>query len=276
MEQTKDFDAVKKTITVSLASIKGGVGKTHIVILLARFLAARGIKVLLIDSDLNNSLTFNLLDKDLFEKAKRLNFFAALSDEGNDLRDYAVKTKIQGIDLIASSAHLSDLRGVNEKRLKRMIKTLDGHYDICLIDCHPTYDNIVLNALHASDYVITPVLKDSFSYNAAVFFSEVLPRDVEDLPNWYVLLNGYDNKYAESKFGVYRDFVRVYREKGLPLTPKETWFPWTYLMRHLIDGNKRLSWKPNLSGTVYHKELYNAVYELGECFFESLEKPEAF
>jgi cellulose biosynthesis protein BcsQ len=48
----------------------------------------------------------------------------------------------------------------SEKRLKRMIPALYGVHDILLIDCHPTYDNIVLNALHAADYVITPVLQD--------------------------------------------------------------------------------------------------------------------
>ncbi|GAB6391803.1 MAG: ParA family protein [Treponematales bacterium] len=176
-----------RTTVISFSSIKGGVGKTHIVILLARALAASGKRVLLADSDLNNSLSYHFLDRKAMEKTGRMNFRDALSAEGNNLCDYAVDTRIPGVSLIASSPYLADLRTINEKRLTRMIPTLYGHYDVFLIDCHPTYDNIVLNALHAADYVITPVLKDLFSYNAAVFLSEKLPQDVEGLRNWFIL-----------------------------------------------------------------------------------------
>jgi hypothetical protein len=143
----------KRTVVVSFASIKGGVGKTHIAILLADCLAAGGKKVLLVDSDLNNSLSYHYLDAAMLEKTRRLNFAAALGDEGNNLCDFAVPTRTAGVDLIASSPYLADLRTLNEKRLKRLVPTLDGEDDILIIDCHPTYDNIVLNALHAADGV---------------------------------------------------------------------------------------------------------------------------
>ena len=52
-----DLCSACKTTVISFTSIKGGTGKTHIAILLAKALAAAGKKVLLIDSDLNNSLS---------------------------------------------------------------------------------------------------------------------------------------------------------------------------------------------------------------------------
>jgi chromosome partitioning protein len=158
-----------KTTVITLCSIKGGVGKTSTGIELAKCFAAAGMKVLQGDSDLNNSLSAHHLDEAMMEKTRKLNFAVALSREENNLCDFAVPTGTPGIDLIASSPYLSDLRTISEKRLKRMIPSLYGAYDVFIIDCHPTYDNIVLNALHAADYVITPVLKDLFSYNAAVF-----------------------------------------------------------------------------------------------------------
>jgi chromosome partitioning protein len=82
----------KETIVLTFASIKGGVGRTNIVILLARFLAASGGRVLLIDCDLNNSLSFHFIDDGEMEKTKRLNIAAALCDEKNNLCDYAVPT----------------------------------------------------------------------------------------------------------------------------------------------------------------------------------------
>ena len=267
----------KRTTVVSFASIKGGVGKTHIAILLADYLAACGKRVLLADSDLNNSLSYHYLDKAMLEKTRKLNLAAALGDEGNNLCDYAVPTRTEGVDLIASSPYLADLRTLNEKRLKRLLPALYGTYDILIVDCHPTYDNIVLNALHAADYVITPVLKDSFSYNAAVFLSEVLPRDVEGLNNWFVLLNGYDKKHEDAKRGRQSDFVRLYKDRGLPLMPPATWLPWTAHIHQVVDYHKRLSSIGGIAGSVYHVPLHNAVAALAGCFFdETLDVPEVF
>ena len=223
----EDLCSACKTKIVSFISSKGGVGKTNIVILLAKCLAAAGKRVLLIDSDLNDSLSLHFLNETLREQTRRKNIAAALGDETNNLCDYAVPTITPGIDLIASTPYLSDLRAVSEKRLKRMIPAVYGNYDILIIDCHPTYDNIVLNAVNAADYAVTPVLKDLFSYNAAAFLSEVLPRDVEDFKNWFVLINGYDKRYGEAKSGRQNDFLELYRKKEFPLAPVETWLPWT-------------------------------------------------
>ena len=267
----------EKTTVIVFASIKGGVGKTSLVIKIADCLARSGMKVIMADCDLNNSLSYHFLEKATLEKTAKLNFASALSDESNNLCDYAVPTATPGIDLIASSPYLADLRTLNEKRLKRMIPSVYGNYDVMLIDCHPTYDNIVLNALHAADYAVTTVLKDLFSYNAAVFMSEVLPRDVEGLENWFVLLNGYDKRYEDSKSGRQSDFVELYRKSGLPLTPEATWLPWTAAMNQTVDYRKKLSRARKVPGAVYHEALYTSIAELSGCFFDGgLTLPEAF
>jgi chromosome partitioning protein len=202
------------------------------------------------------------------EKIRDMNIAAALSNETNNLCAYIVPSRIPGIDIIASTPYLSDLRTLSEKRLKRMIPTLYGKYDICLIDCPPTYDNIVLNAVNASDYTITPVLKDLFSYNAAAFLSGVLPRDVENFKNWFVLINGYDKRFEEAKSGRQNDFLELYRKNEFPLTPVETWLPWTTQVHLIVDYHKDLTCKKGVSGAVYNPDLYKAVVELAGCFFD--------
>jgi chromosome partitioning protein len=266
-----------KTTVVSFASIKGGVGRTHAAIMLADYLAAAGKRVLLADSDLNNSLSFHYLDEEMMEETRKHNFAAALSDEANNLCNFALPTKTPGVKLIASTPYLADLRTLNEKRLTRMIPTLYEEYDILIIDCHPTYDNIVLNALHAADYIITPVLMDLFSYNAAAFLAGVLPRDLDNADNWFVLLNGYNRRYEESKSGRQSDFVKLYTESNFQLTPRETWLPWTAQIHLVIDYHKQLSRSTEPSGAIRCPELFNAVAELAGCFFdEPLVIPEAF
>lgn len=272
-----DLCSACKTTVVSFPSIKGGTGKTNLTICLAKCLAAAGIRVMLIDSDLNNSLSFHFIDDDEMEKTKGLNIAAALNDESNNLCDYAVPTRTPGIDIIASTPYLADMRTLSEKRLKRMVPTLYGKYDILIIDCPPTYDNIVLNAVNASDYTITPVLKDLFSYNSTAFLSGVLPRDVEGFKNWFVLINGYDKRFEEAKSGRQNDFLELYRKGGFPLTPVETWLPWTAQIHLLVDYHKGLTAAKGHSGAVYNPDLYRAISELAGCFFDyELNIPEVF
>jgi len=273
----EDLCSACKTTVVSFASIKGGTGKTNIAIFVAKCLAAAGLQLLLIDFDLNNSLSFHFINDEEMERTKSLNIAAALSDEKNDLCAYIVRSRIQGIDIIASTPYLADLRTLSEKRLKRMIPTLYGKYDICIIDCPPAYDNIVLNAVNASDFVITPVLKDLFSYNAAAFLSNVLPRDVEGFKNWFVLINGYDKRFEEAKSGRQSDFLDLYRKNEFPLTPIETWFPWTSQVHLIVDYHKDLTCKKGIPGVVYNPDLYKAVSELASCFYDGeLQIPEVF
>jgi chromosome partitioning protein len=273
----EDLCSACKTTVVSLASIKGGTGKTNIAIFIAKCIAAIGLRVLLIDFDLNNSLSFHFINEDEMEKTKGLNIAAAMSDEKNNLCDYAVATRTPGVHIIASTPYLADLRTLSEKRLKRMIHTLYGKYDICIIDCPPTYDNIVLNAVNASDYTITPVLKDLFSYNAAAFLSGVLPRDVEGFKNWFVLINGYDKRFEEAKSGRQNDFLELYRKGEFPLTPVETWMPWTADVHWIVDYHKALTCKKGTPGVVYNPDLYKAIVELSSCFFDgNLQIPEVF
>jgi chromosome partitioning protein len=272
-----DLCSACKTTIVSFVSSKGGTGKTSDTIMLARALAAAGKSVIVGDSDLNNSLTLNFLDDEMIAKTKKLNIAAALSDEKNNLCDFAVPTTIPGIDIIASTPYLADLRTMNEKRLKRMISALYGKYDVFIIDCPPTYDNIVLNAVNASDYTITPVLKDLFSYNAVSFLASVLPRDIDNFTNWFVLINGYDKRFMESKSGRQNDYLELYRKDGFPLTPVETWLPWTSMIRLVVDYHRKLSRTRGVANSVYNPDLYNAVANLAGCFFdEELNIPEAF
>lgn len=263
-----DLCSACKTTVVSFVSIKGGTGKTSIVICLAHYMALTGKRVLLIDSDLNNSLSLHYLDETGMEKTKKLNIKAALDNETNNLCDFAVHTITPGIDIIASTPYLADLRTLSEKRLKRMIHTIYGKYDILLIDCPPTYDNIVLNAVHAADYTITPVLQDLFSYNAAAFLSGVLPRDVEGFKNWFVMVNGFNRRFLEAKSSRQNDYIDLYRKADFPMTSVETWFPWTATIRFVVDYHKNLSAVKGIKDSIYGPELYKAVAELAGCFFD--------
>jgi chromosome partitioning protein len=198
------------------------------------------------------------------------NVKAALSDGGNNLCDFALGTIRGGVEIIASSRELSDLRGVNEKRLKNMAHTLDGLYDFVIIDSQPSYDNLTLNAINAGDVIITPVLKDFDSFNAAAFLRRKLEVETDKFSDWYVTINGYNRRYEEASGGRQKEYIEEF-QKAFPMTPRETWYPWTADMNELKDLRKKLSREPE-AGAVCNPALYDAVVNLTECFLDGDEK----
>jgi chromosome partitioning protein len=255
----------QKPLVITIAANKGGVGKTRYVILLANLLGASGKRVLVIDMDFNNSATFYYLsdldpgmDREIINK----NIADALSREENRLNDYAIMTSHKGVSLIASSRTLADLRSINEKRLMRMMATLNGLYDFVIIDCAPNYDNLVLNAINASDVIITPVLKDMDSFNAAVFLQKKISIETDKAGLWFVTVNGYDRHHEQAKGGKQRDYVEMYQShfRG-HIMPRETWFPWAADMNDIKDKQKVLSNVP-VKGAVCNPALYGAVKAL--------------
>jgi chromosome partitioning protein len=263
-------------IVAAFSANKGGVGKTRQALLTANCLGAAGKRVLVIDMDFNNSATFYYLPPDQTEAAREKNIADALAKESNLLSDYILPTGHKGVDLIASSRYLADLRSINEKRLNRMIPALAGKYDLVVIDCQPDYNNLTLNAINASNLIITPVLKDLDSYNAAAFLGQKIALDTDKQENWYITINGYNRHYEEAVGGKQKEYIDVYRGEFLRLTDPGTWFPWTADMNEIKDRKKKLSDTP-LRGEVCNPELYNAVVRLSAFIVqEPFEKPEAF
>ena len=149
--------------TICFSSIKGGTGKSSLCILTANYAAAAGYRVLVADLDLQNSLTSYYLDSP--EPAERWNLASALHTER--IPENIVESCREGVDILASSLDLVKLRAIGERTLKRMIDDVTLPYDFLFVDAPPTYDNLVLNALHAADLVLTPVAFTQFDLTRA-------------------------------------------------------------------------------------------------------------
>jgi chromosome partitioning protein len=197
MEQTKSL----VPLVTAFSANKGGVGKTRQAILTANCLGAAGKKVLVIDMDFNNSASFYYLSDEQAAAAREKNIADALARESNVLSEYILPTDHPGVDLLASSRYLADLRSINEKRLSRMMPALGGRYDLIVIDCQPDYNNLTLNALNASSLIITPVLKDLDSFNAAGCLGQKIALDTDKQDCWYITINGYNRYYEEASGG---------------------------------------------------------------------------
>jgi chromosome partitioning protein len=262
---------------IAVSANKGGVGKTRLAILVANCLGAAGLRVLVMDMDFNNSASFYYLSEKQTDMAMKKNIADALSKETNRLADYTLPTGHPGVRLLASSRYLSDLRSISEKRLSRMTEELSADYDVVLIDCQPDYNNVTLNALNAADMIITPVLKDLDSYNAACFLGQKIALDTDRHDVWHITINGYNRQHESALGGKQREYLDIYKNEFRRITDPSTWFPWTADMNEIKDRKKLLSGCPG-RGSVCNPELYQATMRLSEfCVGRTLPTmPEAF
>lgn len=196
-------------MTLTYSSMKGGVGKTTDSILTATNLAARGYKVLYFDLDPNNSGTmfFTSGIENIEEIIERCNVFESLSH--NDIRNYAVPSRIENVDIVPSHLNIFKLRGIGYNELQKTLR--DNGYDYVIIDTAPTYDNIVINALIAADIILTPLEFSSFNLTTTKFLQRQIYDDCpQQAEKWYLLYSHWQEKLAVFETSKQSQFVKVF------------------------------------------------------------------
>lgn len=196
-------------MTLTYSSMKGGVGKTTDAILTATNLAARGYKVLYFDLDPNNSGTmfFTSGIENIEEIIERCNVFESLSH--NDIRNYAVPSRIENVDIVPSHLNIFKLRGIGYNELQKTLR--DNGYDYVIIDTAPTYDNIVINALIAADIILTPLEFSSFNLTTTKFLQRQIYDDCpQQAEKWYLLYSHWQEKLAVFETSKQSQFVKVF------------------------------------------------------------------
>jgi cellulose biosynthesis protein BcsQ len=171
---------VRRAPILSVLNLKGGVGKTTVAANLGAALDGLGYKVLLLDLDLQGSLTGLFLpearQEELARQDRLLEDFLASSfgAEYPNLLDYTQPVLRDGRSgLVPTSDNLAyaetnltirwllregnrDVRFLLRRELQ--LKRVTGRYDIVLLDCPPLINVCCVNALAASDYLLIPIL----------------------------------------------------------------------------------------------------------------------
>jgi len=136
--------------TIAIISNKGGVGKTHVAMNLAKVLSGFKKKVLLIDADLGNADVSNKLA--LFPEYTLYDFL--LGDV--ELENMIEKTTL-GFDLIAGSSGEFKLANINYVQRSKFIKSfrrISERYDYTIFDLSAGITTSVLDFALASDEII--------------------------------------------------------------------------------------------------------------------------
>lgn len=145
--------------TIAIANQKGGVGKTTTSINLSASLAAKGKKVLVIDTDPQGNTTsgFGVEKNDLDNTVYEL----MLSE--CSIKECILKGVIDGVSIIPSNVNLAaaeiELIGVDRKEyiLKREVEWIKDSFDYIIIDCPPSLSMLTINAMTTADTVLVPI-----------------------------------------------------------------------------------------------------------------------
>jgi chromosome partitioning protein len=151
------------TRIITIAMQKGGVGKTTTTINLAAGLAELGYQVLAVDLDPQGNLSQHAgFDPEQVYPTIYDVFKAELDGQVSNVAE-AIHRSEEGFDVLPAQPELSliELSLMNalsrERFLATILENVKDNYDFILIDCSPSLNLLVINALTAADSVIIPI-----------------------------------------------------------------------------------------------------------------------
>lgn len=166
--------ALKNAKIITVTSVKGGVGKTSVVLNLAHAFAYNKQKTLVIDLDLYTgslAMLFGVADQpNIFNFATDLmvNKFKQTSDYIKKYNDY--------IDVLPALRDPRNVSKIDAKYIDLLIKKLVHIYDVILIDTNHITDTVKLISMDLSNTIIY-----------------VMTNDISDLRNMKTMISIYED-----------------------------------------------------------------------------------
>ena len=180
-------------MVLSIASQKGGVGKTTTSISLAAGLAHQGKHVLLVDIDSQANSSKVLVDDFPHLHADESIYVTIIDRKPLPVRP----STIPNLDVVPSHILLSntDVKLTTaidhrEARLKTQLDAIRSQYEHVIIDCPPALSWLTINAFTASDRVLIPVAPGYFELDSIVQISKTV-QEVREYFNPQIALAGF-------------------------------------------------------------------------------------
>jgi cellulose biosynthesis protein BcsQ len=222
---------------ISIYNQKGGVGKTSLSALLGLY-SSRINKTLLVDLDPQESLS------QIANSNFDMTAYNMLS--GQPVKD-CIQTVNENLYMVRGDLNLIKIQnGIPINTISKVVKNL-ASYDIVIIDLPPTYNNLVVSSLTASNKILIPTLQSDFDLKSLLLSLEI----VNDI--------GKDKKDVFICFNKQKTFTKDIEKRFLGKTEIKSYvsfcFPNSMAIRKDIA-------KMKLSEKVY-KEVEKLYYSLG-------------
>lgn len=219
-------------ITISIINNKGGVGKTSSTAILAELMAFLGLRVLCIDLDeqSNLSMLFKCYEEDDQKVIEGIeipvqqnisDLFKYRFRDKEQIKAIVQKTAIENLYVIPSSKrHKNTLTyiaanetGNNNTILRKALNTIKDEFDFILIDNAPASNVLTVNSIFASDYILTPVRAEGFSYKGLKETIETIAyiKEEHDIENANFL--GTYITQVETNTKIFKELKESYSEE---------------------------------------------------------------
>lgn len=174
---------------VTVFNQAGGVGKTTLVMNLGYALAARGLRVLLVDMDPQASLT-------LFMGLDPVDLERTVYDALVDTSPLPVHGNLHGLSLAPSNINLSAaelelvVADMRDLRLKDALAPVLGEFDMVLVDCPPSLGILTYISLVAAHAVLVPIQTQFKAFQGTDLLLRTVSR-VRARPNRTLAIAGF-------------------------------------------------------------------------------------
>lgn len=199
---------------VSIAIQKGGSGKTTTAFNVADELASMGQKVLLVDLDAQATLTYYsgiAIDNDI----------SSVFDKGMPLENILQKINHNitlapsSIDLSVTELTLTGRLG-RENVLKKALQPVLKRFDYVLIDTPPSLGLLTVNALAASDMVISPVQPNAADIWGLQLFLQTIDN-IKEIINPGITFAGVILTFFDKRLTLHQQAVSEIEASGIPI-----------------------------------------------------------
>jgi chromosome partitioning related protein ParA len=171
---------------VSIVSTKGGVGKTTTAANLGGFVADAGLRVLLVDLDVQPTLSsyFTLADQ------APGGIYELLACNERRIEHLVSHTAISNLDLVLSNDSRGQLNTLllhaadGRLRLRHLLSLFQNHYDLMLVDTQGARSVLLEAAVLASDLALSPVTPEILAARELHRGTLQLLQDIAPFQQW--------------------------------------------------------------------------------------------
>lgn len=239
---------------MSFANSKGGVSKSTSIGAISSILGAASYKVLIVDLDPQKNITRtftngteyvepdnrlwkNIINSDFSSESDGLSWTALFCEKfahKQSMQEYIVPSNSDNIDILPSTFDLAfSIYYIYDKckessnaitYFKHNLNLLKNDYDYVLIDTSPFMSYLTMCSIAASDYIVSPINTDNYSYDGLGQLIDVVEM-INTTYNTQAEFKGVFLTRVKRNTVVYKDLAKAYQsefeDKFIPISVRD-------------------------------------------------------